>query len=108
MAYDLAEVAFGFKNTAAVHLRIIKPPCQCFGRCATSRSADFPRARNKFACDQRIELIEPDKWLLDAEPLAYESSHARPSAIALDCYNRGRTHTKRKRSIAPFQNDSLC
>jgi hypothetical protein len=28
-------------------------------------------------------------------------------AIALDCYNRGRPHTKRKRSIAPFQNDSL-
>jgi hypothetical protein len=34
--------------------------------------------------------------------------HTRPSAIAPDCYKRGRTHTKRKRSIAPFQNDSLC
>jgi len=58
-------------------------------------------------CDQRFELFEPDKRLLDAELLPYESSHTRSSAIALDCYNRGRPHTKRKRSIAPFRNGSL-
>jgi hypothetical protein len=49
MAYDLAEVALGFKNTAAVHLRIIMPPCQCFTRRSTSR-----RRLNRFS----IKLAE--------------------------------------------------
>jgi hypothetical protein len=79
----------------------------CHNRGDAQGGADFPWARSKFACDQRFELIEPGKWLVDAELLPYESSHTRPSAIALDCYNRGRLHTKRKRSIAPLQNDSL-
>ena len=54
----------------------------------------------------RQSIYERDKRLLDAELLPYESSHTRPSAIALDRYNRGRPHTKRKRSIAAFQNCS--